>query len=79
MNFGQMPGPLCPLEQGYTPIGQLDFADGIVRFEIMLIRLKIFIHSSQYVTVCDLHICYNVCDVTGDQNHLLAGPTVKPS
>ena len=31
VNFGQMPGPLCPLEQGYTPIGQLDFADGIVR------------------------------------------------
>ena len=27
----QMPGPLCPLEPGYTPIGQLDFADGIVR------------------------------------------------
>ena len=34
VNFGQMPGPLCPLEQGYTPIGQLDFADGIVRFQI---------------------------------------------
>ena len=36
VNFGQMPGPLCPLEQGYTPIGQLDFADGIVRFEIVI-------------------------------------------
>ena len=36
VNFGQMPGPLCPLEQGYTPIGQLDFADGIVRFEIVM-------------------------------------------
>jgi heterogeneous nuclear ribonucleoprotein U-like protein 1 len=31
INFGQMPGPLCPLEQGYTPIGQLDFADGIIK------------------------------------------------
>ena len=31
-----MPGPLCPLEQGYTPIGQLDFADGIVRLQIII-------------------------------------------
>jgi len=31
VNFGQMPGPMFPLIKGYTPIGQLDFADGIRR------------------------------------------------
>ena len=44
VNFGQMPGPLCPLEQGYTPIGQLDFADGIVRLK----NCKLYI-TIQYI------------------------------
>ena len=44
-----------------------------------MICLNIFI----YVTKCGdpyvTSICYNVCDVTGDQNRLPAGLTVKPS
>ena len=47
VNFGQMPGPLCPLEQGYTPIGQLDFADGIVRLNVWNCKLYITI---QYIS-----------------------------
>ena len=31
VNFGQMPAPLSPLMPNFTPIGQLDIADGLIR------------------------------------------------
>ena len=31
VNFGQMPAPLRPLMPNFTPIGQLDIADGLIR------------------------------------------------
>ena len=31
VNFGQLPGPMCPLLPNFSPIGQLDLNDGLVR------------------------------------------------
>ena len=31
VNFGQMPAPLRDLLPGFTPIGQMDVSDGLIR------------------------------------------------
>ena len=79
VNFGQMPGPLCPLEQGYTPIGQLDFADGIVRL-FMLEKMQIIHYDSIHKS--HLELCNDAdheMSQTGVRSHLLVELIVKPS
>ena len=31
VNFGQLPAPMCNLLPNYSPVGQLDLSDGLVR------------------------------------------------